>query len=93
MSKKLSHGVIITDKTITLRANTAMALAIGGWDCMVNVMLAFMCGAHLHRTGGRAIRVCTMLWASLIRCWIHRGQEDQDGYYAQKCHLFFNFGA
>ena len=71
MSKKLSHGVIITDKTITLRANTVMALAIGGWDCMDIVMLAFMCGAHLHRTGGRAIRVFTMLCASLIKSWIY----------------------
>ena len=23
----------------------------------------------------------------------HMGQKDQDGYYAEKCHIFFNFGA
>ena len=26
------------------------------------------------------------------KCFSHMGQKDQDGDYAEKCHIFFNLG-
>ena len=28
-----------------------------------------------------------------VNVYIYMGQKDQDGYYSEKCHFFFNFGA